>query len=213
MRRERYQASSPAASRPSRPASASRSIRSLTRWLDVGLRRRDDDRADRRASPRKIGFATARYVPVRARRRELERQRLARLPVDRLDRQPLQPGDVVLAREDARADEVDLVAGRELEILARAKLRRAAVVRRCRSSLRPRSSRGAATPVASRLQRAERLVVREALEELDGDHRRHHPRQRDAREEDQRQADTQGVHVGCYVFVVSLRASFAGETL
>ena len=60
MRRDRYQASSPAAIRPSRPASASRLIRSFTRWLTsvffVATTIAPTD-----VFPRVIGFATAMY--------------------------------------------------------------------------------------------------------------------------------------------------------
>ena len=49
---------------------------------DVGLRRRDDDRADRLLAE-EDRFRDGEVLAIGARRRELERQRLARLPVDR----------------------------------------------------------------------------------------------------------------------------------
>ena len=74
------------------PAIASRSIEREHALADVGLLLRDDDRADRPVLPSVDRLARPRGTAVLARRRELERQRLARRPVDRLQRQPREPG-------------------------------------------------------------------------------------------------------------------------
>ncbi len=156
---------------------------------DVGLRRRDDDRADRLFA--EVDRVRDRQVhAVRPGRHELERQRLARRPVDRLQRQALEAGD--LAREETvtAPDEVDLVAGRLLE-RCRDRRRRQAVVRLARLVVVPvarrnrlRVERGDAVRLA--LQPGERLVVREALEEPNGDQRRDHAGEHEPRQEDER---------------------------
>ena len=177
---------------------------------DVGLRRRDDDRAHRLLAE-VDRFRDGEVRAMRVGRRELERQRLPGLPVDRLDRQALQPGDVVLAREDPRADEVDLVAGRELEVLGR-ELGRAAVVRRCRSSPRSRSCRGRRRPSprdsasVSAWSCAKLLKSWMAITVVTTPASAMPARKTSGRRTRKRDSSR-------YVFVVSLRASFAGETL
>ena len=213
MRRERYQASIAATRRPSTPASASRSISGETRSSRrSSASRRRSRRSDVLAEDDRVRDGEVR--PLRARRRELEGQRLARDPVDRL-RWQLPEARRSLARERGRgADEVDLVAGRTLE------------VRRVRTSAAPRSSGRRRTspltafdvelrdPVSLALQlvsvwsceKSWKSRTRSASSPArEHDPREEHERQPDAKRREQRPASLDVRRVFC--------ASFAGETL
>ena len=159
----------------------------------LGLLLGDDQRAEvlplelERLPDRLEGLALAR-------RGELEGDHLLavdeRLPLvaDLLAVELAQAGAV--PEEDRRADVVEAGAGRLLELGAGEVGRRAALV--------DRAERGRLVELGQPLrlppELGERLRAEVILEELDGDRGRDDPRERDARQEERRQAEAQGRH-------------------
>ena len=94
------------------------------------------------------GWAAAMQLPALAGRRELDDDLLVAIELDVAERAPREPREAEpLPREERRADVVELVARRELELLGRELRRLRALVRRARAPTRRRARR-ARTPRA-----------------------------------------------------------------
>ena len=157
----------------------------------VGLLLGDDDRADRPVLSQVNGMCDRQIRRMEAGRDELERQRLAGCPVDRLQVQL--PKARRLAREQRHAVVVDPVAGGELEVRAGERWRAPRVLAERRVEGRGDGVRvEPRDPVRFAPKLVDRLVVGERPEELHCDRRGDKSGHQHPADEDERQTDAEG---------------------
>ena len=176
------------------------------RVAQLRLRLGDDQVPEHRPAARPDRVRGGEKRPVLAGRAELEGDDSRRREVDAdvRERDPGQAG--VLARGEGRADEVEPVSGRRLE-LGRGEGGRGLLLVH-----RPHGRLGVQLREPPRLaaQLVQRGVARVVLEEAQRDQARDEPGERDSRQEERRQAKAQGVEHGSYAAGAGARS---GPTL